>query len=162
MDFSCLVLFVVDVSHFDFEILTSVTHRFASKTRLFISIFMSLALYPSNAFTVSMSKEFCSSQAQTKGLLYQHYARRIEVLEPILMEKSRPSMYYHVVGAEMIIGVKEMVRQYRCRFEKQNLHYTVKLQQNLANLFYDIAKSDLRNCRQMTNNSNSKNDSKMY
>jgi hypothetical protein len=39
MDFSCLVLFSVGVSHFDFEILTSVTHRFASKTRLFISIF---------------------------------------------------------------------------------------------------------------------------
>lgn len=162
MDFSCLVLFVVDVSHFDFEILTSVTHRFASKTRLFISIFMSLALYTSNAFTMSMSKEFCSSQAQTKGLLYQHYARRIEVLEPILMKKGRPSMYCHVVCAETIIGVKEMVRQYRCRFEKQNLHYTVKLQQNLANLFYDIAESDLRDCRQMTNNSNSKNDSKMY
>lgn len=71
-------------------------------------------------------------------------------------------MYYHVVCAEMIIGVKEMARQYRCRFEKQNLHYTVKLQQNLANLFYDIAKSDLCDCRQMTNNSNSKNDSKMY
>ena len=56
-------------------------------------------------------------------------------------------MYYHVVCAEMIIGVKQMVRQYRCRFEKQNPHYTVKLQQNLANLFYDIAKSDLRDCR---------------
>jgi hypothetical protein len=62
------------------------------------------------------------------------------------MKKGRPSMYYHVVCAEMI-GVKEMVHQYRCRFEKQNPHYTVKLQQNLANLFYDIAKSDLRDCR---------------
>jgi hypothetical protein len=77
------------------------------------------------------------------------------------MKKGRPSMYYHVVYAEMI-EVKEMVHQYRCRFEKQNLHYTVRLQQNLANLFYDIAKSDLRDCRQMTNNSNSKNESKMY
>jgi hypothetical protein len=77
------------------------------------------------------------------------------------MKKGRPSMYYHVVCAEMI-GVKEMVHQYRCRFKKQNLHYTVKLQQNLANLFYDIAKSDLRYSPQITKNTNSKNDSKVY
>ena len=87
MDFSCLVLFVVGVSHFDFEILTSITHRFASKTRLFISIFMSLALYPSNAFTLCQ-RSFANLKHKQKGLLYQHYARRIEVLEPILVKKA--------------------------------------------------------------------------